>query len=57
MNHYAKGVSDWCAHYMSNYTSKRTLYGFNLLVLMSFEVTTMGSQEPTCCNKSYLLGS
>ena len=30
---------------------------FNLLVLMSFEVTTMGFQEPTCCNKSYLLGS
>ena len=32
---------------------------FNLLVLTSFEVTTMttmDSQEPTCCYNSHLLG-
>ena len=40
-------------------TSKRALYGFNLLVLTSFEVATvitMDSQEPACCYNSHLLG-
>ena len=29
---------------------------FNLFVLTNFEITTMDSQEPTCCDNSHLLG-
>ena len=47
-----------CTHPVSNHTSKRALYGFNILMLTSFEVTTVttvDSQEPTCCYNSHLL--
>ena len=51
MNRYARGgvpiicpITPQNAPYMD----------FNLVVLMSFEVTTMDSQEPTCCNNSYM---
>ena len=30
---------------------------YNLLVLTSFEVATMDSQEPTCCDDGHLLAS
>ena len=30
---------------------------YKLLVLMSFEVTSMDSQEPACCDDGHLLAS
>ena len=30
---------------------------FNLLVLLSFEVTTVDSQGPACCDNRFVLGA
>ena len=43
MNRYTKEVSDWCAHHVE--LPQNAPYMDFLLVLVSFEVTTMGSQE------------
>ena len=34
----------------------RLIWIFNLFVLTNFEITTMDSQEPACCDNNHLLG-
>ena len=57
MSHHMKLVYPFC---VKSHFKMLPYLDYKLLVLMSFEVTTMttmDSQEPACCDHSHLLAS